>query len=163
MGSLRIWLAFIIVLLYISYAEGGTDTMPSPVVEYWVYNMTNSSLISPNAMVPATKIMGVGWGAFICMFVGGVLVVFSLSFSMHDLAGLIYFASAILMALIVVLLNYLPKAPVGSVPDSVLVFDLTYYPRIALILLLLLGSVAGLGGVFAFYVLIPVYAINPDA
>ncbi|ORY50895.1 hypothetical protein BCR33DRAFT_712860 [Rhizoclosmatium globosum] len=107
--------------------------------------------------------MGVGWGTFILCFVGAILIGLSLANSQNDLAGFIYFGCAAIFAVVVMLLAFLPKAPVGSVPDSVTVFDLTYYPRIAFILLIMLGSLGGLLGIFVYYVLAPVYAINPDS
>ncbi|KAJ3224292.1 hypothetical protein HDU81_008641 [Chytriomyces hyalinus] len=137
---------------------------PQPSSMLWLYNASDvkNKTVSPNAIKPAARMMGLGWGLFICIAIGALLLMANLIASVHDSAGFFYFGSAVFMAVVVILLACLPRAPVGSVPDTVTSFDLTYYPRVGIMLLISVGALVGAGNVVAYYVAVPVYAINPD-
>ncbi|KAJ3343533.1 hypothetical protein HDU83_005659 [Entophlyctis luteolus] len=147
----------LVAILWLPHAVMGQNlTAPataSPTV--WYFNITNTS--ATNVVKPATRIMGVGWGLFAALAVASALLVVSLALSAHDLAGLVYFACALAMALVVVVLVSLPRAAVGStLQPAPAVSDTTFYPRAILMSLLACGFAAGLAGVFVCYVLKPV-------
>ncbi|KAJ3107804.1 hypothetical protein HDU97_003152 [Phlyctochytrium planicorne] len=140
-----------------------TDTAFS--TEVAAINATVSPIIlndTYTVMPNATRVMGVGWGLFISIFVGILMSILCLAVSRSDGAGAIYLVATVIMAIVVMSIRYTPTVPVGTKVYPVQEVDRTVGPRIVFIFFTSLLSLASAGCIMAFYVTQPVYAIRPE-
>lgn len=77
-----------------------------------------------------------------------------------ELIRYLLMGSATIICLVVLIITQIPKLEVGTpIPPPAADIDWTYYARIVFISFMTIFSFIGLGGVGAFYVFLPIYAV----
>jgi hypothetical protein len=120
-----------------------------------------SKFVSAELIQPSSKILGLGWALFSTILVACFLVTICILLSQQNYAPALFFSSAIIMGLYVMILALIPKYQVGSIaPSPPISIDWSFYPRIVFLSFTTIIGGFSVSAAAYFYCFTPIYAIK---